>query len=162
MPRSRCFYISTQVRVVCYWSHCFVIKPGRMLIRSILLVMRVRFIFLGSQCTSSQIYTKERRTRIPQSPMKPMTKVSSVRQINLGYETSSCSEDDSSRDCEYAVDDLCPRSNEWRHHTHPKPCWCFLRLNWRLLRTFADLSYEKLDRIPCRLNTLHRTAVRFH
>jgi hypothetical protein len=47
MPRSRCFYISTQVRAVCCWSHCFVTKPGRMLIRSILLVMQVRFIFGG-------------------------------------------------------------------------------------------------------------------
>lgn len=148
--------------MVCYWSHCFVTKPGRMLIRSILLVMQVRYIFSGSQCTSSQIYHKERRTRIPQSPTKPMTKVSNVRQIILSYETSSCSEDDSSRDCEYAVDDLCPRSNEWRRHTHPKPRWCFLRLNWRLMRTFADLSYEKLDRISCRFNTLHRAAVRFH
>ena len=43
--------------------------------------------------------------------MKAMTKVSSVRQINLGYKISS--EGDSSRDCEYAVDDLRPRSNEW-------------------------------------------------
>ena len=91
-----------------------------------------------------------------------MTKVSSVRQINFSYETSSCSQDDSSRDCEYAVDDLCPRSNEWRRHTHPKPRWCFLPLNCRLMPTFTDLPYEKLDRIPCRLNTLHRAAVRFH
>jgi hypothetical protein len=138
MPRSRCFYISTQVRAVCYWSHCFVTKPGRMLIRSILLVMQVRFVFLGgSRCTSSQIYHKERRTRIPQSPTKSITKASSVRQINLSYKISLCSEDDSSRDCEHAVDDLCPRSNERRRHTHPKPRWCFLRLNWRLMRTFC-------------------------
>jgi hypothetical protein len=162
MPRSRCFYISTQVWVVCCWSHCFVTKPGRMLIRSILLVMQVSFIFGGPQCTSSRIYHKERRTRIRQSPMKPMTKVSSVRQINLSYENSSCLEDYSSRDCEYAIDDLCPRSNEWRRHTHPNPRWCIPRLNWRLMRTFTDLSYEKLDRIPCRLNTLHRAAVRIH
>jgi hypothetical protein len=94
--------------------------------------------------------------------MRPMTKASSVRHIHHSYETSSYSEDDSSRDCEYAVDDLCPRSNEWRRHSHPKPRWCLLRLNWRLMRTFADLSYEKLDRIPCRLNTLHRAAVGFH
>jgi hypothetical protein len=40
-----------------------------------------KFFFSGSQCTFSQIYHKERRIRIPQSPMKPMTKVSSVRQI---------------------------------------------------------------------------------
>ena len=121
-------------------------------------------LFFGgcSHCTSSQIFHKERRTRIPQSRTKPMTKVSSVRQINLSCETSSYSEDDSSRDCEYAVNDLCPRSYEWRHYTHPNPRWCFPRLNWRFMRTFTVLSYEKLDRIPCRLNTLHRAAVRIH
>lgn len=162
MPRSRCSYILTQVRVVCYWSHCFVTKPGRMSIRSILLVMQVRVFLGGCLYTCSQIYYKERRTRMPQSLMKPMTKVSSVRRINFTYENSSCSEGDSYRDREYAVDDLCPRSNEWRRHAHPKPCWCFIRLNWQLIRTFVDLSHEKLDRIPCRLNALHRAAVRFH
>lgn len=116
----------------------------------------------GCLYTCSQIYYKERRTRMPQSLMKPMTKVSSVRRINFTYENSSCSEGDSYRDREYAVDDLCPRSNEWRRHAHPKPCWCFIRLNWQLIRTFVDLSHEKLDRIPCRLNALHRAAVRFH
>lgn len=82
MQRSRCFYISTPVWVVYYWNLCFVTKPGRTLTRNTLLVTQVKS-FLSSRCSSLQIYHKERRTRIPQSQMKHMTKVSSVRQINF-------------------------------------------------------------------------------
>ncbi len=83
--------------------------------------------FLSSKWTSSPICPKERHTRIHQSPMKRMTRASSVRRLNPSYETSSCSEDGSSRDSEYAVDDLCPRSNERRCHPHPEPRWRFPR-----------------------------------
>jgi Domain of unknown function (DUF4965) len=83
---------------------------------------------LGSQYIS-RICHKERHTRSPQS-VKPITKVSSVRQINPSHRTSLCSEDDSPRDCEYAVNDLCSCSNEWKRHPYPNACWCPSRLIW--------------------------------
>lgn len=71
---------------------------------------------LGSQYIS-RIPQKERHTRSPRS-VKPITKVSSVRQINPSHRSNLCSEDDSPRDCEHAVNDLCSCSKEWKRHPY--------------------------------------------
>jgi hypothetical protein len=160
MPRSPCFCTSTRTWVVYCWSHCFV-KPGLMLRRRMLLVMQVRLTFLGSHCISSRVCRKERRTHTPQSPVPPMAKVSSVRKINPATRPVRTQNTIHLETANMLLMIYAHARTSGNVSLIQKYVGVFLSSSilW-FTQSFADLSYDTMDRIPYWLNALYYATVR--